>query len=43
MHRTPNGINSPINRDHTSMFMKIKVRVNPIQNARIIQDEPVTR
>jgi hypothetical protein len=36
MHLTPNGCVSPINRDHTSIFMNIKVCVKPIRNARIL-------
>jgi hypothetical protein len=43
MHLTLNSCVSPINRDHTSIFMNIKVCVKPIQNARILQVEPVAR
>ena len=36
MHLTPNGFVSPINRDYTSIFMKIKGCIKLIQNARIL-------
>ena len=30
MYLTPNGYVTPINRDYTSIFMKIKERIKPI-------------
>jgi hypothetical protein len=39
MHLTPNGCVSPINRDYTSIFMKIKVCIKPIRNARISRQD----
>jgi hypothetical protein len=36
MHLTPNDCVTPINRDYTSVFMKIKECIKTIQNARIL-------
>ena len=36
MRLTSKGCASPINRDHTSIFTKIKACVKPIQNTRIL-------